>query len=102
MSTQLVTLTLLDEETKKYALACSRTRPTDVVQVQKTFIELYKQYRGDYMGSLLTGFVEGMLGVGSVDFDSKRYVTAASAFANANRKGYQLFGSLGGGFEFGD
>ncbi len=51
----------LDEETKKYALACSRTRPTDVVQVQKTFIELYKQYRGEYMGSLLTGFVEGML-----------------------------------------
>jgi enoyl-CoA hydratase/carnithine racemase len=51
----------LDEETRKYALACSRTRPTDVVQVQKTFIELYKQYRGEYMGSLLTGFVEGML-----------------------------------------
>jgi enoyl-CoA hydratase/carnithine racemase len=51
----------LDEETKKYAMACSRTRPTDVVQVQKTFIELYKQYRGEYMGSLLTGFVEGML-----------------------------------------
>jgi hypothetical protein len=42
-------------------MACSRTRPTDVVQVQKTFIELYKQYRGEYMGSLLTGFVEGML-----------------------------------------
>jgi len=51
----------LDEETKKYALACSRSRPTDVVQVQKTFLELYKQYRGEYMGSLLTGFVEGML-----------------------------------------
>lgn len=48
------------------------------------------------------GFVEGMLGVGSVDFDSKRYVTAASAFANANRTGYQLFGSLGGGMEFRD
>jgi len=51
----------LEAETEKYALACSRTRPTDVVQVQKTFIELYKQYRGEYMGSLLTGFVEGML-----------------------------------------
>jgi uncharacterized protein YhjY with autotransporter beta-barrel domain len=48
------------------------------------------------------GFLEGMLGVGSVDFDSKRYVTAASAFANANRKGYQLFGSVGGGLEFRD
>lgn len=51
----------LEDETKKYAMACSRTRPMDVVQVQKTFLELYKQYRGEYMGSLLTGFVEGML-----------------------------------------
>lgn len=51
----------LEEETEKYAMACSRTRPTDVVQVQKTFMEMYKQYRGEYMGSLLTGFVEGML-----------------------------------------
>jgi enoyl-CoA hydratase/carnithine racemase len=51
----------LEEETKKYAMACSRTRPMDVVAVQKTFIEIYKQSRGEYMGSLLTGFVEGML-----------------------------------------
>jgi enoyl-CoA hydratase/carnithine racemase len=51
----------LDAETKKYAMACSRSRPTDVVAVQKTFLELYKQYRGEYLGSLLTGFVEGML-----------------------------------------
>lgn len=57
----VVPLEKLDDETRKYALACSRTRPTDVVQVQKTFLELYKQYRGEYMGSLLTGFVEGML-----------------------------------------
>lgn len=53
----------LEAETKKYAQACARTRPTDTVQVQKTFLELYKQYRGEYMGSLLTGFVEGMLPV---------------------------------------
>jgi len=51
----------LELETKKYAMACSRTRPMDVVAVQKTFLELYKQYRGEYLGSLLTGFVEGML-----------------------------------------
>lgn len=57
----VVPLEKLEAETKKYAMACSRTRPTDVVQVQKTFLELYKQYRGEYMGSLLTGFVEGML-----------------------------------------
>jgi enoyl-CoA hydratase/carnithine racemase len=51
----------LEAETAKYAMACARTRPTDTVQAQKTFIELYKQYRGEYMGSLLTGWLEGML-----------------------------------------
>lgn len=50
----------LEAETEKYALACSRTRPTDTVVVQKTFIELYKQHRGEYMGSILTGMVEGL------------------------------------------
>ncbi len=57
----VVPLDQLDAETKKYAMACSRTRPMDVVAVQKTFLEIYKQQRGEYMGSLLTGFVEGML-----------------------------------------
>ncbi len=51
----------LEQETAKYAHACAITRPNDTVVVQKTFLELYKQYRGEYMGSLLTGFVEGML-----------------------------------------
>lgn len=51
----------LEQETLKYAMACSRSRPSDVVAVQKTFLELYKQHRGEYLGSLLTGFVEGML-----------------------------------------
>ncbi len=51
----------LEEETKKYAMACSRSRPTDVVVAQKTYLEIYKQYRGEYMGSLLTGMLEGML-----------------------------------------
>jgi len=51
----------LEAETKKYAMACARTRPTDTVQAQKTFIEMYKQYRGEYMGSLMTGWLEGML-----------------------------------------
>src|SRR3546814_12482370 len=45
----------LEAETAKYAHACSITRPTDVVVAQKTFIEAYKQYRGEYFGSLLTG-----------------------------------------------
>jgi len=51
----------LEAETAKYAKACAQTRPTDTVTAQKTFIEMYKQYRGEYMGSILTGWLEGML-----------------------------------------
>ena len=29
--------------------------------MQKTFLKLYKQHKGEYFGSLLTGMVEGML-----------------------------------------
>ena len=50
----------LEAETMKYALACSRTRPTDTVNVQKTFLEIYKQYRGEQMGSTLTALVESL------------------------------------------
>jgi enoyl-CoA hydratase/carnithine racemase len=63
----VVPLDQLDAEVEKYAMACSKSRPTDTVQVQKTFLELYKQYRGEYFGSLLTGFVEGMLPLMSPD-----------------------------------
>ena len=51
----------LREETAKYAAACSRSRPTDTVVAQKTFFEIYKQYRGEYFGSLLTAFFESSL-----------------------------------------
>jgi len=51
----------LEAETAKYAQACSRTRPTDTVVVQKTFMEIYKQYRGEYAGSLLTALAESTL-----------------------------------------
>jgi enoyl-CoA hydratase/carnithine racemase len=50
----------LEEETHKYATACSRSRPTDTVTVQKTFLEIYKQYRGEQMGSTLTAMVESL------------------------------------------
>jgi enoyl-CoA hydratase/carnithine racemase len=50
----------LEEETHKYATACARTRPVDTVAVQKTFLEIYKQYRGEYMGSSLTSMVEAL------------------------------------------
>ncbi|MDE8653513.1 enoyl-CoA hydratase/isomerase family protein [Novosphingobium album (ex Liu et al. 2023)] len=70
----------LEEETAKYAHACSITRPNDTVVVQKTFMELYKQYRGEYMGSLLTGFVEGMLPAMTDDGDADVNLGKGSTF----------------------
>ena len=66
----VVPLDKLEAETEKYALACSRSRPTDVVVVQKTFMEIYKQHRGEYMGSVLTGWMEGMLPLMKNDSDT--------------------------------
>lgn len=51
----------LEAEVRKYALACARTRPTDVVFMQKTFFEVMKQQQGEYMGSILSGWLESML-----------------------------------------
>ena len=51
----------LEAETMKYALACSRNRPTDTIVMQKTFFEVFKQQQGEYMGSVLAGWLEGML-----------------------------------------
>lgn len=50
----------LERETAKYAEASARTRPVDTVQAQKTFIEIYKQFRGEYMGSMMSGWLEAM------------------------------------------
>jgi enoyl-CoA hydratase/carnithine racemase len=51
----------LEAETLKYALACARNRPTDTVVMQKTFFEVFKQQQGEYMGSILSGWLESML-----------------------------------------
>jgi enoyl-CoA hydratase/carnithine racemase len=51
----------LEDEVMKYALACSRNRPTDAVMMQKTFFEVFKQHQGEYMGSVITGWLESML-----------------------------------------
>lgn len=51
----------LDTEVGKYARACAATRPTDAVVMQKTFFEVFKQHQGEYMGSVLTGWLESML-----------------------------------------
>ena len=51
----------LEAEVQKYALACACTRPTDTVMLQKTFFEVFKQHQGEYMGSVLAGWLESML-----------------------------------------
>jgi enoyl-CoA hydratase/carnithine racemase len=51
----------LEAETAKYALACARSSPTDTVMMQKTFFEIFKQHQGEYMGSILSGWLESML-----------------------------------------
>jgi enoyl-CoA hydratase len=50
----------LEEEVAKYASACSRSRPVDAVVMQKAFFQIMKQQQGEYMGSLLTSFMESM------------------------------------------
>jgi enoyl-CoA hydratase/carnithine racemase len=51
----------LEAEVRKYALACAHTRPNDTVVLQKTFFEIFKQHQGEYMGSIMSGWLEGML-----------------------------------------
>lgn len=53
---------------------------------------------GSYQPSAAT-FLDAMLGVGTLDFDSSRYVAPIAAFAGGRRSGSQLFGSLAGGYE---
>jgi enoyl-CoA hydratase len=62
----------LEGEVEKYALACARTRPTDTVFMQKVFFEVMKQHQGEYMGSLLSAWLESMGGMLRDDDDGKR------------------------------
>ncbi len=62
----------LEDEVEKYAQACARTRPTDTVFVQKVFFEVMKQHQGEYMGSLLSAWLESMGGVLRNDDDGRR------------------------------
>jgi uncharacterized protein YhjY with autotransporter beta-barrel domain len=45
-------------------------------------------------------FVDGLIGVGSLDFKTKRYVSIMDQFANGNRSGIQVFGSIAAGYEY--
>jgi enoyl-CoA hydratase/carnithine racemase len=51
----------LEAEVRKYTMACAKSRPTDVVYMQKTLFEIMKQQQGEYMGSILTAWLESML-----------------------------------------
>jgi enoyl-CoA hydratase len=52
----------LEDEVAKYAKACSLSRPTDAVVMQKTFFQVMKQFQGEYMGSILSAMLENMGG----------------------------------------
>ncbi len=62
----------LEDEVQKYALACARTRPTDTVFMQKVFFEVMKQHQGEYMGSLLSAWLESMGGLLRDDVDGRK------------------------------
>jgi enoyl-CoA hydratase len=82
----------LEAEVEKYALACARNRPTDTVVMQKSFFEVFKQNQGEYMGSVLTGWLESMLP--SVKSDGELELgeeTFAKGLGNAVKDNDQLF-----------
>jgi enoyl-CoA hydratase/carnithine racemase len=62
----------LEAEVEKYALACAKTRPTDTIFMQKVFFEIMKQHQGEYMGSLLSAWLESMGGQLRDDVDGKK------------------------------
>jgi enoyl-CoA hydratase/carnithine racemase len=59
----------LEDEVDRYALACARNRPTDTVFQQKMFFEVFKQFQGEYLGSLLGSTFESLGGAAAHDED---------------------------------
>jgi len=45
-------------------------------------------------------FVDGLIGYGTLNFDSSRYLTDVGGFATGSRSGSQLFGSVAAGVEY--
>jgi enoyl-CoA hydratase/carnithine racemase len=75
----------LEAEVEKYALACSRTRPTDTVFMQKVFFEIMKQQQGEYMGSLMSAWLESMGGQLRDDQDRRATLSKETMDAGLNR-----------------
>jgi enoyl-CoA hydratase len=51
----------LEAEVRKYASACSAEHSADAIFMHKTFAEAVKQRQGEYMGSILSGWLESMM-----------------------------------------
>jgi len=62
----------LEAEVAKYAHACAINRPTDTIFMLKTMFETFKQQKGEYMGSIVTGWLESMLPLVKNDGDELR------------------------------
>jgi uncharacterized protein YhjY with autotransporter beta-barrel domain/mono/diheme cytochrome c family protein len=45
-------------------------------------------------------FIDGLIGAGSLDFKTKRYVSVIDQFATGKRSGVQIFGSIAAGYEY--
>ena len=56
---------------------------------------------GSFQPSAQT-FVDGLIGVGWLDFKSQRYVAPIDDIARGDRSGRQVFGSVAGGYEYRD
>ena len=74
----------LEKEVEKYALAYAHTRPTDTVFMQKVFFEVMKQHQGEYMGSLLSAWLESMGGMLRDDQDRRATLSKETMEAGLN------------------
>ena len=64
-----------------------------------------RAYSGVFYGSIQPSartFIDGLIGFGSLDFKTQRYVTPIAEIARGDRKGRQIFGSLAAGVEYRD
>ena len=64
-----------------------------------------RAYSGVAYGSFQPGaatFIDGLIGIGSLDFKSQRYVAPIADVARGDRKGRQVFASVSSGVEFRD
>jgi len=64
-------------------------------QAQGSSITIY----GSYQPSAKT-FVDGLIGAGTLNFETQRYVPALDQYARSDRDGQQLFSSLATGYEY--